>query len=72
LFLLIFVDGVHIEGEGYLYSNHGTTINSNKETYKKRIFETRRGEIKEFRDESRGRNKKTERPGQYLDTDVLV
>jgi hypothetical protein len=63
---------VYIEEEVCLYSNHGTTINSNKETYKKSVFETRRGEIKEFKDKSRGRNKKTERPGQYLDTDVLV
>jgi hypothetical protein len=44
---------VYIEEEGYLYSNHGTTINSNTETYKKRVFETRRGEIKEFKDKSR-------------------
>jgi tRNA(His) 5'-end guanylyltransferase len=44
---------VYIEEEGYLYSNHGTTINSNKETYKKSVFETRRGEIKEFKDKSR-------------------
>jgi hypothetical protein len=63
---------VCIEEEGYLYSNRGTTINSNKETYKKSIFEKERKEIKEFKDKNRGRNKKTEKPGQYLDTDVLV